>query len=111
MIKNILFKSDWWLHLLSGFLLWLILYLIEKKYLKRKFNSRKILVQILLSNLIDLDHIFSSPIYQAGRCSINNHLLHKIYLFPIYVLGLLTRYRYFFMGIILHLLIDYLGCL
>ncbi len=111
MLQNILFKSDWWLHILSAILLWLILYVFEKKYLKRKFNSKNVLIQILLSNLIDIDHIFSSPIYEAGRCSINNHFLHQIYLSPLYLLGLLTKYRYFFMGIILHLIIDYLACI
>ncbi len=111
MLLNIITQADWWLHLLASFLLWGFLYLIEAKLLGRPFKSRNVLLQLLAANLIDLDHLLSSPIYQTGRCSINNHLLHSSYLLPVYALGLFTRFRYFFLGILVHFLIDYLGCL
>jgi len=111
MLKQIIFQTDWWLHLLVTFLLWGFLYLIEAKYLKRPFKSSRVLLQLLLANLIDLDHLFSTPIYDPLRCSINNHFFHKTWLLPVYALGLLTRYRYFFLGVLVHLLVDYLGCI
>lgn len=111
MFQQIIFQSDWWWHLLSNFILWGILYLIEVKYLKRNFSRRQVLLQLLISNLIDLDHLFSASLFVASRCSINNHFLHSFFVFPVYLLGLLSRFRYFFMGIILHLIIDYLGCI
>lgn len=111
MLEQIIFQSDWWLHLLSNLILWGILFLIESKYLKKNFSSQNVLIQLLLSNLIDLDHLFSSSLFDASRCSINNHFLHSFFVFPIYLLGLLSRFRYFFMGIILHLIIDSLGCI
>ncbi len=104
-------QSDWWIHILSNFALWGLLYLIEFKLLKRSFKARSVLIQLLLSNLIDLDHLLSSTIYDPSRCSINNHLFHSFYIFPAYVVGLFTKFRYFFMGIGMHLLIDYIGCL
>lgn len=110
MIEKILLQSDWWWHIVASLLLWVIFYLVETYLLKRNFKKREALVQLLLSSLIDLDHLFSVPIYEASRCSINNHALHYALVFPAYVLGLFTRYRYFFAGIILHLLIDYLTC-
>lgn len=110
-IIEIISHSDWYIHLLANLILYLFLFLLEKKLLKREFSGKKVLGQLLLSNLIDLDHLFSYPIFAAGRCSINNHILHSNYLFPVYIVGLFTRFKYFFMGIGLHLLIDYLGCI
>jgi len=110
MLTKIIFQSDWWVHALVGFILWGLLYLIEFKILKRDFKSKRVLAQLLLSNLIDLDHLFAATVYVTGRCSINYHALHSFFIFPIYLLGLLTKYRYFFLGIIAHLLVDYLGC-
>ena len=111
MLKQIFFQSDWWLHLLSAFAIWGIAYLVEAKFLKRKFFGKKVLFQLLLSNLIDLDHLFASSVFEPTRCSVNNHVFHSFFAFPVYLLGLLSKYRYFFIGVIAHLLIDYLGCL
>lgn len=111
MLKQIFFQSDWWLHLLSAFAIWGMAYLVEVKFLKRKFAPKKVLFQLLAGNLIDLDHLFAASVFVSGRCSINNHFLHSFLVFPFYLFGLFTRYRYFFIGVISHLLIDYLGCL
>lgn len=111
MLANIIFQSDWYLHLIASFFLFLAFYSFEVKYFKKPVKGRLIFLQIFLANLIDLDHLLSSPIYQEGRCSINNHLLHSWYFFPLYIFGLLSRFRYFFSSLILHLLIDYLACI
>ncbi len=110
MLEQILLQTDWWIHLVASLALWLFFYGLEDKYLKRNFNKRAVLIQILLANLIDLDHLFSFPIYDAGRCSINNHFLHSIFMFAFYALGLFSRYRYFFVSLSLHLIIDFFGC-
>lgn len=110
MLEKILSQSDWWWHILASLVLWSLFYLAETYFLKRRFKKREALVQLLLSNLIDLDHLLSVPIFAANRCSINNHALHYWLVFPGYLLGLLTKYRYFFSGIILHLIIDYATC-
>lgn len=110
MFKQIIFQSDWYWHLLATLILFGLLYLVEAKYLKRPFKSRNVFLQLLLANLIDLDHLLSETLYDPLRCSINNHLFHKVWFLPIYVLGLLTRFRYFFLSVLVHLLVDYLGC-
>ena len=110
MLQTILLQSDWWIHFLASLLLGLIFYLIEVRYLRRQFKTKQVFWQLLLANLIDLDHFFSVPIYDSGRCSINHHALHHWLAFPVYLLGLLTRYRYFFASVILHLVIDYFSC-
>jgi len=110
MLQQIILSSDWWIHILFSLFLFGFLYLFEAKYLKREFKAKAVLIQLLLANLIDLDHLFSTPIFDPTRCSINNHALHQVFLLPLYILGLFTRYRYFFLSIIFHLLIDYLLC-
>ena len=111
MLKQIFFQSDWYLHLLSVLAVWGIDYLVETKLLKRKFSSKKILFLLLIANLIDLDHLFAASVFVPERCSINSHALHSFFVFPLYFLGLFSKYRYFFIGVIIHLLVDYFGCL
>lgn len=91
--------------LLSGF------YWFEHKFKNRVFPFKSAVWQILLSNLIDLDHLLANPIYDPARCSINFHPLHSWYFFPLYAAGLFSKkYRYFFAGIVLHLVLDFGDC-
>ncbi len=106
MIKEIILKSDWWIHILASLLLFGLVYAVEYKYLKRKLKLRNVFWQIMLANLIDLDHLFTYPMYEPGRCSIDNHFLHSRYFIVVYVLGLFTKFRYFFLSVLVHLLID-----
>ena len=68
------------------------------------------LALLLGSNLIDLDHLFSQPIYHPKRSPFNAHPLHKqwgmilllsaimLFIRPLIFLGI---------GLILHFLLDY----
>lgn len=86
-------------------------YWIEAKVLKHSFPLKSTASQIILSNLIDLDHLLANPIYDPARCSINFHPLHSWFVFPLYIGGLFSKkYQYLFAGIILHLGLDYLDC-
>lgn len=76
-----------------------------------KLNYRIAFFQLFLANIIDIDHLLANPIYDAVRCSINFHPLHSWYVFPIYLVGLVSKkYRYFFIGIIIHLIVDFFDC-
>ena len=67
--------------------------------------------QVFASNLIDLDHFLAEPIYDPARCGINFHPLHSWYMFPIYAIGsIYGRYKYFFWGVILHIILDTMDC-
>ena len=65
---------------------------------------------LLLAELIDIDHLFSKPIYHPRRNPFKTHFLHKnwrlistismlLFLSPIYFLGI---------GLISHLFIDWI---
>jgi len=84
----------------------------EKYVLKKKYNLKNIILLVFSSHLIDLDHLFSQPIYDPARCSINSHFLHGWYMFPISLIGIIwSKYRYLFLAILFHLLLDFVDCL
>lgn len=67
---------------------------------------------MVLTMLIDLDHLLATPIFDADRCSINFHPLHTYYALTVYV-GLLffKVTRIIAVGLLFHILTDALDCL
>ncbi|MEE4198229.1 MAG: DUF6122 family protein [Bacteroidales bacterium] len=75
-------------------------------------NFRKASLLILAANLIDLDHLLASPIFDPDRCSIGFHLLHSYPAMLIYVgLFLVPKVRLVAVGLLLHIFTDFLDCL
>lgn len=69
---------------------------------------------ILAANLIDLDHLLATPMFDPDRCSIGFHLLHGWEAAIVYVLMLgVPKWwlRALGLGALWHLLIDYGDCL
>ncbi len=67
---------------------------------------------MLATMLVDLDHLFADPIFMADRCSINFHPLHSYIAIGIYVLmTLFKKLRIVSIGLILHMIADYIDCL
>ncbi|MDT7833346.1 DUF6122 family protein [Flavobacteriaceae bacterium S356] len=77
-----------------------------------KDQWKKAYVVMLVTMLIDLDHLLANPIFDPERCSINFHPLHTYYMFIIYV-GLLffKKTRVVGIGLTLHLIADFIDCL
>ena len=78
------------------------------------FKSKwKIAYLIMLAGmLIDFDHLIAIPIFDANRCSINFHPLHTYYAMVIYVLLLFPeKTRLIGIGLVIHILADYIDCL
>ncbi len=67
---------------------------------------------MLLTMLIDLDHLLATPIFDPNRCSINFHPLHTYWALAVYI-GLLffKRTRIIGIGLVLHIITDALDCL
>jgi hypothetical protein len=61
--------------------------------------------------LIDLDHLFATPIFDPLRCSIGFHPLHSFYAIAIYfILLLVPKLRIISIGILLHIFTDAIDC-
>ena len=67
---------------------------------------------MLLTMLVDLDHLLASPVYDPGRCGINFHPFHSYPAVGAYFLLLLMpTLRIIGVGLLLHMGLDFIDCL
>ena len=75
-------------------------------------NLKLSYLAMILTMLVDLDHLLASPIYDANRCSIGFHPLHQYWFIGIYlVMSLFSKTRLIGVGLIIHMSLDALDCL
>ena len=74
---------------------------------------KKTYLILIATMLVDLDHLLANPIFQADRCSINFHPLHSYYAMIVYIAMLFFRKPFYLLGIglLFHMLTDYIDCL
>ena len=74
-------------------------------------NWKKVYLIFIVTMLIDLDHLFTTPIFDSYRCSINFHPLHSYVAIVIYFIGtFFTKTRIVAIGLLLHILADFVDC-
>ena len=62
--------------------------------------------------LVDLDHLLAEPIFSASRCSIGFHPLHSYLAIGTFiVLAFYRKTRILAVGLLLHMLTDFIDCL
>jgi hypothetical protein len=77
-----------------------------------KKNWKLVYLIFIGTMLIDLDHLLANPIFDASRCSINFHPLHSFYAIGCYsVLVFPKKTRILAIGLLFHILADYLDCI
>ena len=83
----------------------LVAFLFFKENLKLSY------LVMMLTMLVDLDHLLASPIYDANRCSIGFHPLHQYWFIAIYlVMSFFSKTRLIGVGLIIHMSLDALDC-
>lgn len=81
-------------------------------YLFFKNNWKKVWLLFILTMLVDLDHLVANPIFDTTRCSINYHPLHSYYAIIVYSFLLLSpKSRIIAIGLLFHILTDFVDCL
>lgn len=77
-----------------------------------KKEWKKVYVIMLLTMIVDLDHLLANPIYQADRCSINFHPLHSYYAIALYFIMSFFRkpFNIIGIGLVLHMIADFTDC-
>ena len=76
----------------------------RKKYLR-------VYLILMATMLVDVDHVFATPIYDPLRCSVGFHPLHAVWLTGVYfVLCFLPKTRLIGVGLTIHMLLDSLDC-
>lgn len=79
---------------------------------KPKGNWKKAYGLLLLTMLVDLDHLLATPIFDPNRCSIGFHLLHSYVAIGLYVILMaFPKTRIVALGLLFHMLTDYIDCL
>ena len=78
-----------------------------------KKEWKKTYLILLLTMLVDLDHLLATPVFQANRCSIGLHPLHSVYAIAAYFILLFLRkpYRIIGIGLLFHMFTDSVDCL
>lgn len=72
----------------------------------------KVYAILMLTMLVDLDHLLANPIFDPNRCSVGFHHLHSYWAIGIYFIGLFVKKtRVIALGLLLHMLADWLDCL
>jgi hypothetical protein len=67
---------------------------------------------MVLTIVVDIDHLLASPVFDPNRCSINFHPLHTYWAIGLYFAGLLhKKTRLIATGLLLHMLTDSVDCL
>jgi hypothetical protein len=73
---------------------------------------KKAWVIMLATMIVDIDHLFATPIYDICRCSIGLHFLHSYFAIAVYAgLFFVPKMRIISVGLLLHMLTDFLDCL
>ena len=84
----------------------IIAFIFFKSYWKKTW------LIMVLTMLIDLDHLLASPVFDANRCSINFHPLHTYVAALVYVLLLFnSKTKVIAIALLLHLFTDWIDCL
>jgi len=67
---------------------------------------------MVLTMIIDLDHLLASPVYDPDRCGINLHPLHTYPAIGAYFLLLFVpKLRIIGLGLLLHMGLDLVDCM
>ena len=66
---------------------------------------------MLATMLIDVDHLLATPIFDPNRCSIGFHPLHTYWATAVYlVLFFFKKTRIIAVGLLFHILTDFIDC-
>lgn len=83
---------------------------IAKKIHPEKWKKTYLI--LVLTNLVDLDHLLSDPIFDPHRLSIGHHILHSYIAIFLYIILLaFPKMRIVALGLLLHMLTDFVDYL
>jgi len=97
-------------HFLHYGIHFLVPFLIAFLFFKEK--QWKVALILLGGIVLDIDHIFADPIFDANRCSVGFHPFHSYFLFPLYLgLAFWQKTRLIGLAFVIHIVADLTDCL
>lgn len=83
--------------------------MIASLFFKNNWKSAYLIM--MLTMLVDADHLLATPIYDSMRCSIGFHPLHSLYAIAVYIGFILyPKTRIIGVGLIIHMVLDTIDC-
>lgn len=86
-----------------------IAYWYDKKQWKRNW------LILMATMLVDVDHVFATPLFDPNRCGIGYHPLHSEIPILIYLIGVFLIknkiLKLIFIGLLFHMITDFIDCL
>ena len=80
-------------------------------YIFFKKNWKKAWLIMIATMFVDLDHLFSDPIFSLTRCSIGFHPLHTYFAISVFVVFFFfKKTRIIATGLLLHMMTDSIDC-
>ncbi|RPG31465.1 MAG: hypothetical protein CBB72_012405 [Muricauda sp. TMED12] len=77
-----------------------------------KGQSVKIALILLAGIIIDIDHLWATPLYDSNRCSVGFHALHSYWAVLVYsILPFFKLTRIIGLALIIHIFADMMDCL
>ena len=75
-------------------------------------NWKKQWMIMISTMIVDLDHLFSTPVFDPDRCSIGFHPFHSYLAIGVYaILIFVPRVRVVGLGLLIHMFLDYTDCI
>ncbi|WP_343810340.1 DUF6122 family protein [Cocleimonas flava] len=66
---------------------------------------------MMMTMIVDVDHLLATPIYDATRCSIGFHPLHRMLPIVVYIgMCFIPKTRLIGVGLVIHMALDSLDC-
>lgn len=94
------------LHISLHFLVPLV---VAAVFFRRRWQYASVVM--IVTMLVDIDHVLASPMYDPGRCSIGFHPLHQPWWVGVYVLlCVFPVSRLVGLGLCIHMLLDAFDC-
>ncbi|MCH8535983.1 MAG: DUF6122 family protein [Flavobacteriaceae bacterium] len=101
-----------WIHLLHYFLHFFAIIAIAYCYQPKQWKLNYLI--LLATMLVDLDHLWASPIFDPNRCSIGTHTFHTPLFISVYVTTLVVVQNYHVkliaLGLVFHMITDAIDC-
>jgi hypothetical protein len=73
---------------------------------------QKVWLIMMLTMVVDIDHLLASPVYDPNRCSINFHPLHAYpAIFLYFILATFPKTRIIGLGLLFHMGVDLTDCI
>jgi hypothetical protein len=99
---------------LIKFIIHYSLHFVLPIFIAKKWYNEQWIKSILMlwsTMIIDIDHVWAIPIFDACRCSVGFHTFHTMPFISLYIfLCFIPKIRIIGIGLILHIITDMIDC-